>query len=77
MNNTVGRPLRKATTSAYVYGICAGLAYTLGLSVHFVRVLMLIFGIITFPVVFLIYFGLHYTLISWGTEPDDFEETIH
>lgn len=70
------RPFRRASHSAFVYGICAGLAYYLAIPVLPIRLLCLLLIIGTFPIAFLIYVGLFYTLPEWSIEPDDFE-TIH
>ncbi len=72
MSDTSSRPLRRGVSSAYCYGVCAGLAYCWMLPSVLIHILCALLITITFPLVFFIYIGLWLTLPKWDIEPDDF-----
>lgn len=71
------RKFRRATNESLLYGICAGLSYHWEIPVLPLRVAVLISSILTFPVIFLVYVGLFYTVPAWEVEPEDLPDVIN
>lgn len=71
------RRFRRAVgDSAYLYGVCAGFAYYIGLPAYLVRLIAAFLFVGMFPISLGIYYGLWLTTPRWDIEPDDFVDVI-
>ncbi len=67
---------RTPTAHALWWGVCAGTAYTLGLSPNLIRLLTMLFFMWSGGAMIFINAGLAFTLSTWEILPDDFDTII-
>lgn len=70
------RPVRRVKQDAEITGVCAGIAYGMGVHVQVIRCLVLL-AIFFHPAVILVYFLAGCLMPKWIEAPKDYLEVAH
>ncbi len=71
---TESRPFRRTEEHYWLAGVCGGLAYTLGVKVWIVRLLVFLAVWFSLSIVFWMYLALALFAPKWSADPSDFEQ---